>query len=84
MLDNLADEEWIYWCIDRNYPIILHLHRVETLVTWVWGIEDDRSAGSCSAVVAGWWDAEHLTGETTVDDVGDQYPKRKGYEQTWT
>jgi len=31
LLEDLPDEEWIYWCIDDKYPVILHLETVRTI-----------------------------------------------------
>ncbi|MFN2540579.1 MAG: hypothetical protein ABR514_00215, partial [Chthoniobacterales bacterium] len=33
LLDDLEDEEWVYWCIDDKYPIRLLTEAIESLIS---------------------------------------------------
>ncbi len=51
LLEDLDDEQLIYWCIDDKYPIKLHLNRIRALLPLCW-IFRPALAAFCSVVVA--------------------------------
>lgn len=47
LLDDLPDEEWIYWCIDDKYLIDLDESGANYFSQWVANVEDPHFAGLC-------------------------------------
>jgi len=35
LLDNIQDEEWIYWCMDDRYPIQINLTKMNQVYSWI-------------------------------------------------
>src|SRR5438552_19204862 len=33
LLANIDDEEWIYWCVDDKYPIMLVTYKIASMIT---------------------------------------------------
>ncbi len=44
ILDNLADEEWVYWCIDDKYLIKINLAEMQKTYQWIQTITDSRNS----------------------------------------
>lgn len=84
LLDDLENEQWIYWCIDDKYPIALDLPQIMSIAAWT---SDNHKtcefSGAmfcrCRALLR----AENLTGEKIIDDHGRVYLERKAYHQIW-
>lgn len=83
LLDDLDDEELVYWCIDDKYPIKLDVGRIGAMLRWL--SEDGAStvSGILFCRCRKMWDSRFLTGLEIVDDVENIYLERKGYEQIW-
>jgi hypothetical protein len=81
LLDDLDDEEWVYWCIDDKYPIAVDVPRVEEMYRWL--ARQTEISGILFCRCRSMWDSRCLTGRAIVDDVKETYLERKGYEQIW-
>ena len=84
LLEDLADEEWVYWCIDDKYPMWLDLRANEDAARWI----EEGQAGTdvsgvllcrCRALLRG----RFLTGEQRRDTAGNLYLERLRYDQIW-
>ena len=82
LLENLDEEEWIYWCIDDKYPIKLNLFRILSIYQ---SIKDNEVTDNCGVLFcrAGrLLDPEYLTNEKVL--FGEEILlERKGYHKIW-
>jgi hypothetical protein len=83
LLDDLDDEELIYWCIDDKYPIKLDLRKIEVMLRWL--VEENASmvSGILFCRCRKMWDSRFLTERTIVDEAENVYLERKDYAQIW-
>ncbi len=83
LLDDLDDEELIYWCIDDKYPIKLNVPRAEQIYQWLTKEEASSISGilfcRCREVA----NSQFLTGQSVTDDLENVYLERKEYQQIW-
>ena len=83
LLEDLEDEQWIYWCIDDKYPISLNIPRIRAITEWLPTIKDKEISGilfcNCKKRIT----ERKLTGEKIKDYAGNLYFERKGYQQIW-
>ena len=83
LLEDLDDEELVYWCIDDKYPIKLDVGRIEAMLRWL----SEEGASTISGILfcrcRKMWDRRFLTGLEIVDDLENIYLERKGYAQIW-
>jgi hypothetical protein len=45
LLSNIDDEEWIFWCIDDKYPVVIDADIFQQCHNWVLRLEDPSVAG---------------------------------------
>jgi hypothetical protein len=83
LLDDLDDEEMIYWCIDDKYPIKLDLRRIEAVLRWLSLEQASTVSGILFCRCRKMWDSRFLTETVIADDVENVYLERKGYAQIW-
>ena len=83
LLDDLDDEELIYWCIDDKYPVKINRPRIEKIYQWLAKEKASAVSGILFCRCRRMWDNKYLTGQTIVDDLKNVYIERKGYEQIW-
>jgi hypothetical protein len=83
LLEDLDDEEMVYWCIDDKYPIQLSLNRIRSLFA---GLKDHDLNGVDGLLFCRcrrMWEQDFLSGQTWQDHHGHLYLERRGYEQIW-
>lgn len=89
LIQNLDDDEWVYWCIDDKYPIYLDIPKIKEVMNWVLSSSPDQ----CSGVLF-CRDRYVLNGQALKqnwmardvrlrDSLGKTYLIRKNYEQIW-
>ncbi len=83
LLDDLDDEELIYWCIDDKYPIKLDVPRIEKIYQWLTKEDASAISGVLFCRCRRMWCSEFLTGQAVIDDLKNDYLERKGYQQIW-
>ena len=83
LLENLDDEEMVYWCIDDKYPLQLDVQRIESIHRKCIDNNKDGMSGLLFCRCRGMLNKNNLTGEKIVDDQGDVFLERKNYEQIW-
>lgn len=80
LIEDLGDEEWVYWCIDDKYPIRLELPAVRAAAAWAPGSDVDGVL-FCRCRDLG--KRRFLTGARVRDPAGNVYLERAGYQQIW-
>lgn len=83
LLDDLDDEEVVYWCIDDKYPIKLDVRRIDAMRRWLSLQESAMVSGILFCRCRKMWHSRFLTELTIVDDAGNAYLERKTYAQIW-
>lgn len=83
LLDDLDDDELIYWCIDDKYPIKLDVPSIERMYQWLSRKESSAISGVLFCRCRKNWTGQHLTGRTIVDDAKNIYLESKNYYQIW-
>lgn len=82
LIEDLPDEEWVYWCIDDKYPVQLDLPGARAAAGWV----EQGAAGVDGVLFCRCRDLlrrRFLTGERARDRAGNVYLERAGYQQIW-
>jgi hypothetical protein len=84
LLQDLPDDEWVYWCIDDKYLIAIDPGAASSLASWVAGVNDRSTAGLCFCR------ARRLLSPDTVDELsrmliagGDRLLLRRNFNQIW-
>lgn len=83
LLEDLDDEEFIYWCLDDKYPIELDVERVEGIYNWIKSEEAKEVDGILFCRCRRMWDQRYLTAISKLDKSNFKYLERRGYEQIW-
>jgi len=83
LLADLDDEELIYWCVDDKYPIKLEIAKIERSYAWLSSQASSAVSGVLFCRSRRMWDRRCLAAETMVDEWGQEYLERTGYEQIW-
>lgn len=83
LLEDLDDEELIYWCIDDKYPVQLDVKKIEHVYQWLTSDCAQEGSGVLFCRARRMWDPRCLTGEVLSDDWGNKYLERSGYQQIW-
>jgi hypothetical protein len=83
LLDDLDDEEMVYWCIDDKYPIKLDVQRIEAMLRWLSLEQASTVSGILFCRCRKMWDSRFLTELAIVDHLENVYLERKGYAQIW-
>jgi len=82
LLEDLSDEEWIYWCIDDKYPISLDLQRIRNLVEWISNFHNEDISG-ISFCHDKRLKSKDLTGRSIRDNEGNVYFELNKYKRIW-
>ena len=83
LLQDLDDEEWVFWCIDDKFPMAFDMPNVNALTAWVQGSVPDSVSAILFCRCCRLLHPEYLTGRRIVDPNGNVYLERKAYEQIW-
>lgn len=84
LLDDLDDDEMIYWCIDDKYPIYLNVPHIEKLHSRLYNPADSQQtmSGLLFCRCRGMLRSENLSG-LSITDGESVLLERVGYEQIW-
>jgi hypothetical protein len=83
LLEDLGDEEIVYWCIDDKYPINFKVQAIEGIHGWLAKVAPAEVSGVLFCRCRAMLNDRYLTGRIIVDDSGRTYLERNGYEQIW-
>jgi hypothetical protein len=83
LIVDLADEEWIYWCMDDRYPIQLVTDKIERMISQA--LTSDKMDGllfcRCRSLLLK--PKQTLYQREHVDADGTVYFQRRGWRQIW-
>ncbi|MGD1809414.1 hypothetical protein ACP6PL_28825 [Dapis sp. BLCC M126] len=84
LLQDLADDEWIYWCMDDYYLIDLKEKKVNQIYEWVKTITDPSICAilynRCGALLS----EKHLNLNNTISSTDQQiFIERKNLKKIW-
>ena len=82
LLEGLADDAWVYWCIDDKYPMWLDRAAADDVVRAVGTITDPTICGLSFARARRLFDPRCLAGET-IRLGGRSFVRRTSYAQLW-
>ena len=82
LLNNFADDDWIYWCIDDKYPIKLDIEMIKTVINWIDTENDSDIAGLLLCRTRALLHSKNLT-DLKVKIGAYDFLERKAYHQIW-
>jgi hypothetical protein len=82
LLEDLDDEQLIYWCMDDKYPIKLHLTRIRALLPFVFDLPSSVS-GILFCRCRDMLKKYALTGDSIRTPQGHRLLRRNNYLQIW-
>lgn len=82
LLQDLDDEEWIYWCIDDKYPVKLEVDRIKRLYNSILSGLANNMSGILFCRARKMLDPAFLTRQNAMID-GELLLERKAYQQIW-
>jgi hypothetical protein len=84
LLEGIAEDEWVYWCIDDKYLVELDAAKAAQVAKWVREISDPSICGVSFARARRMLKPEYLYLDQTIgDDTGGTYIRRTDYSQIW-
>jgi FkbM family methyltransferase len=82
LLDNLEDEDWIYWCMDDKYPIKLNVPEIELICKSLLNADISNLSGVLFCRARKMLDQNYLMGEQILSKT-EKLIERKAYHQIW-
>ena len=82
LLEDLDDEEWIYWCIDDRYPAFINTKQVSIFIEWIKQGKFSEISGLLFCRAQNMAKNNFLTGESTVIE-RELLLERKAYYKIW-
>jgi hypothetical protein len=83
LLEDLDDEEWVYWCVDDKYPVRLVTGKIYDLITHAINSPDMSGLLFCRCRVTLNSPKVALYPKEIVSPSGDIYFERKAWYQIW-
>lgn len=84
LINDLPDNEWIYWCIDDKYPVTLDVKNILGLYNYLLNITESSIQGvmfcRCRKLL---FDINLRTDSSIIGPAGIQLIERKNYYQFW-
>ena len=83
LIEDIDDEEWIYWCSDDKYPVRLIVEKINELLNYAVATPDISGLLFCRARVTLDRPELSLLPRQRVTPAGDVLLERKGWYQIW-
>jgi len=84
LIEDLADDDWIYWCIDDKYLVEINETAANNCLKWISEINDPSDCGVMFCRCRKLLESANLRpGSAIVNSYGDEYIQRKNYFQFW-
>ena len=83
LIEDLHDNEWIYWCVDDKYPIELVLPKIRTFLGDTQQLADADGILFCRCKALLRRAEETLFPVERANSAGDIYLERRGWNQIW-
>jgi hypothetical protein len=83
LLEDLPDEEMVFWCIDDKYPVYVDGRMLEKVISWIGtdACADVDGISVCRSRKL--LDPNNLTGNICVGPGGIRFRERKAFSQIW-
>jgi hypothetical protein len=82
LIEDLDDEEWIYWCIDDKYPIQLEISKITNIFHAIINHENDNINGILFCRVRRMFDPDCVMASMELAGK-ESLLERKAYHQIW-
>lgn len=85
LLDDIEDDEWVYWCMDDRYPIDINRTKLVSVYEWISTIEDTSIVGINFTYKLKDWDKNvNKDRKFIIKDIGGRkYYKIDNYRIIW-
>ncbi|HKS31729.1 MAG TPA: hypothetical protein VJR28_04915 [Chthoniobacterales bacterium] len=83
LIEDIEDEEWIYWCSDDKYPIHLIVEKIKELLNYALATSEISGLLFCRTRVTLDQPELSLLPHQRITPVGDVLLERKGWYQIW-
>jgi len=85
LIEDLNDDEWIYWCMDDRYPINLKIDDVRYIYDWVLNTASSDFSGVMFSSFPKMMRIKNIMSEDNCiyDKRGRKYYRRKNYAMIW-
>jgi len=85
LIEDLNDDEWIYWCIDDRYPINMKIDDVSYIYHWILNIPPSDLSGIMFSNFPKMMHVKNIMSENhcIYDKRGRKYFRRKNYAMIW-
>lgn len=84
ILSDFKDDDWIFWCMDDRYPMMLNLDEIKPIYDF---IQSPKSKGISALMYVNapwcWLDKELYKYDFKVTNGEQTYLRRKGYRMIW-
>ena len=85
LIEDLNDDEWIFWCIDDRYPIDMKIDNVSYIYNWILDIPPSVLSGVMFSNFPKMMHVKNIMPEDycLYDNRGRKYFRRKNYAMIW-
>ena len=83
LIEDLDDNEWVYWCVDDKYPIELVLPEIRTVLADTQDFTDASGLLFCRCKALVRRADETLFPAERISSSGQTYLERRGWNQIW-
>ena len=84
LIEDLPDEEWIYWCVDDKYLVSIDETAANHCYSWISQVTDPSVCGASFCRARKLLDPKNLRQDSfIVNTFGETYIERKNYFQIW-
>ena len=85
LMEDLSDDEWIYWCMDDRYPIRLKTDDVLSIYEWILNMAPDDISGVMFSNFHKMMRIRNImpANDCIYDTRGRKYYRRKNYAMIW-
>ena len=84
LLEDVGDDEWIFWCMDDRYLIQIKQKEVETIYTWLLKISDPAICGFSINRFSNLFKQEHFLLDSVIENNSNiRFIQRRNYKKIW-
>lgn len=85
LLEDLDDNEWVFWCMDDRYPVTLKLEPCRQIFSWVQSVGDTTVAGILYVKWREWVQEinKPITTDCLTSPSGKKFFRRRNYRMIW-
>ena len=85
LIEDLNDDEWIYWCMDDRYPTYLKVDEISYIYDWIITMHPKNLSGVMFSNFPKMMHVKNImSGKNSIYDYrGKKYYRRKSYAMIW-